>query len=102
MAAELRSLNNEDAIRQSSEPKPRADDGSVHESTRSGSEKSDDDTQASTVSPKLEPPMMRMSIAERKRVKKARDKERRDISHRAATEYEEVVNNAHRGYETFH
>ena len=82
-------FNNEDAMRQSSEPKPRADNGSGHESTRSGSEKSGDDRQASTVSLKLDPPMMRMSIAERKRVKKARDKERRDISHRAATEYEE-------------
>ena len=69
-------FNNEDATRQSSEPKPCADEGSVPESTRSGSEKSDDDEQASMVSPKLDPPMMRMSIAERTRVEKARDKER--------------------------
>ena len=73
-------LNNGDAIRPSSEPKPRADEGSVPESTRSGSEKSDDDKQASMVSPKLDPPMMHMSIAERKRVKNARDKERRHFS----------------------
>ena len=49
------------------------------------------------VSPKLDPPMMHMSIAERKRVKKARDKEIRDISHRASTEYEEMVKSTQRG-----
>ena len=90
--------NTEDAMRQSSKPKPRTDEGSFPESARDESESE----RASKVSPKLETPMMRISIAERKRAKKARDEERREISHWAATEYEEMVKNAHCGYETFH
>ena len=37
------------------------------------------------VLPELAPPMMHIHIAERKRIKMARAKERRDICHRAAT-----------------
>ena len=52
--------------------------------------------------PELVPPMMHVNIADWKRIKKARVKERREMSHKAATEYEEMAKNAHRGYETFH
>ena len=46
--------------------------------------------------PGLYPPLMHIHIAEWKRIKKARIKKRRETSHRAATEYEEIVNNVHR------
>ena len=47
-------------------------------------------------------PLARMNIADRKKAKKERDRERRDVAYKAATEYEEMTSRARRGYEIFH
>ena len=88
-------LNGDDAARDSSEPKPRPTDGSFPKAVETNNGR------ASMVLPELVPPMMRIHIAERTRIRNARTNERREFFHEAAIEYEEMVKNAHRSCETF-
>jgi hypothetical protein len=47
-------------------------------------------------------PLARMSIADRKRAKRERDRVRRELAHQAAVDYEVVTDKAKHGYEHFH
>ena len=46
--------------------------------------------------------MAKVNIADRKRIKRARAKERRELAYKAATEYEELQRSAHGVHERLH